>query len=109
HRLAWLDARRIELLADSEAAGRGHDVRVLVEILVTPMVTLTTARPSYYARFLEVVRAHPVIADIGRLSATDRIVVTRLERALGHLTRPARRRRLQAMATTMFALLADAE
>jgi AcrR family transcriptional regulator len=112
-RMVALEARRMELLAAHEAVG-ADDVRSLVAVLVTPQLELV-GQPgaTHYARFLEAVRNHPVIIDRARLEgagrAAVRIVALRLDRALGEFPAALRRRRLEAMASAMFALLADFE
>lgn len=108
-----MEARRMALLAEVERAGRADDVASLVEILVRPMLDTPYAEGStHYARFLERVRDHPAIA--GAPPRADRwpaveIVTTRLQRVLAELSPATRNRRLSAMATVMFGLLADAE
>lgn len=112
-RMVALEARRLQLLAEHEAAG-GDDVRSLVAVLVRPQLELV-GQPgaTHYARFLEAVRNHPVIMDRARLDgagrAAVRIVALRLDRALTGFPPALRRRRLEAMASAMFALLADFE
>lgn len=108
-----LEARRMALLAEFEHAGHADDVASLIEILVRPMFDTPYVEGStHYARFLERVRGHRAIADV-RLAVdnwpTVKIVTTRLQRALPELPPATRARRLSAMATVMFGLLADAE
>lgn len=111
-RMTVLEARRLELLAEYEAAGRS-DVRALVELLVLPLADLRTEGVTHYCRFLEAVRSHPAVAGRERLADTGmpavRIIVGRLDRALADLPPQTRRQRLAAMATVLFALLADLE
>lgn len=112
-RMTVLEARRLELLAEYEAAGRSAgDVRALVELLVLPLADLRTEGVTHYCRFLEAVRSHPAVAGRERLADSGmpavRIIVGRLDRALD-LPPQTRRQRLAAMATVLFALLADLE
>ena len=113
-RMLALEARRMQLLAEHEVAGDDDDVRALVAVLVRPQLELV-GQPgaTHYARFLEAVRNHPVIMDRARLDgagrAAVRIVALRLDRALAQFPPTQRRRRLEAMASAMFALLADFE
>lgn len=113
-RMAGLEARRLELLAEREAASGADDLAGLVDLLVTPLLELSQrGEATHYARFLEAVRSHAAVAEKGRLSGADRaavrIVVSRLDRLLSDLPAAARRYRLAAMTTAMFALLADYE
>ncbi|MET7772303.1 TetR family transcriptional regulator [Nocardia sp. NPDC005366] len=113
-RMNWLEHRRMELLATHEADGTAHEVRALVAMLAGPILELLDrSGVSHYGRFLEVVRAHPVIADARRLAGSDRaavrIIATRLSAALPQLSPRRRRQRLETMATVMFALIADYE
>ncbi|WP_433677795.1 TetR family transcriptional regulator [Nocardia sp. CA-119907] len=113
-RMNWLEDRRMGLLAQHEADGTAHEIRTLVAMLTAPILELIgTPRITHYGRFLEVVRAHPVIADARRLAGVDRaavrIIATRLDAALAQLPPRRRRQRLETMATVMFALIADYE
>ncbi|WP_433603002.1 TetR family transcriptional regulator [Nocardia sp. CA-135953] len=113
-RMNWLEDRRMGLLATYEAEGAAHEIRTLIAMLAAPILELIyTAQVTHYGRFLEVVRAHPVIADARRLAGADRaavrIIATRLDAALPELPPRRRRQRLETMATVMFALIADYE
>ncbi|QBS38957.1 TetR/AcrR family transcriptional regulator [Nocardia sp. CS682] len=113
-RMNWLEERRMHLLATHEADGTAHEINTLVAMLADPILELITHdEVTHFGRFLEVVRAHPVIADPRRLAGTDRaavrIIATRLAAALPQLTPRRRRQRLETMATVMFALMADYE
>ncbi|QIS03884.1 TetR family transcriptional regulator [Nocardia brasiliensis] len=113
-RMNWLEDRRMQLLAHYEAQGSAHDLDTLVTMLAAPILELVAADGvTHFGRFLEVVRAHPVIADPRRLAGADRaavrIIATRLSAALPDLTPRKRRQRLETMATVMFALIADYE
>ncbi|MFI9402608.1 TetR/AcrR family transcriptional regulator [Nocardia sp. NPDC052316] len=113
-RMNRLEERRMHLLATHEADGTAHDINTLVAMLADPILELITQdEVTHFGRFLEVVRAHPVIADPRRLAGTDRaavrIIATRLAAALPQLTPRRRRQRLETMATVLFALVADYE
>ncbi|WP_433754795.1 TetR family transcriptional regulator [Nocardia sp. CA-135398] len=113
-RMNWLEDRRMGLLARYETEGTAHQIRTLVAMLAAPILELIcTAQVTHYGRFLEVVRAHPVIADARRLAGADRaavrIIATRLDAALPQLPPRRRRQRLETMTTVMFALIADYE
>lgn len=113
-RMNWLEDRRMQLLAEHEAAGTAHDPHTLVAMLAIPILELVAhERVTHYGRFLEVVRAHPVIADARRLAGADRaavrIIAARLNTTLTQFPPRLRRQRLETMATVMFALIADYE
>ncbi|WP_327098813.1 TetR family transcriptional regulator [Nocardia vinacea] len=113
-RMNWLEDRRMGLLAQYEDEGTAHEIRTLVAMLAAPILELIyTAQVTHYGRFLEVVRAHPVIADARRLAGADRaavrIIATRLDADLPQLPPRRRRQRLETMATVLFALIADYE
>ena len=113
-RFPALEARRFELLADHEAHGDANDLRVLIACLALPMLELPmTLGANHFCRFLEQVRNYPAVEDGARLAgesrASVRIVLSRLERAVGHLPAPVRHRRLLWMSTAMLAFLADHE
>jgi AcrR family transcriptional regulator len=112
HRNVALDARRLELLAETETEAGGGQcaVRALVELIVGPMMDIPyQLGATHYARFLEQVRNHPAVTGAITASPAVRIIVTRLERALTTLPAGLRRQRLLALATVMFSLLADRE
>ncbi|MCX8560575.1 TetR family transcriptional regulator [Mycolicibacterium mucogenicum] len=114
HRQAPLEQARLALLAEHEAAERpGDDVAALVTILVEPLFDTPYSDGScHYARFLERVRNHPVMADLtfaGDQWPATRVLTGRILRALGHLPEAVRHQRLSSMASVMFTLLADHE
>ena len=107
-RQVGLERRRRELLdelaARGDGAGEWDDLTGLVGVLVRPMTELLASGPTHYARFLEQVRTHPVLATGAGLDESwpaSQEVIRRLGRHRAH--------RGRAMATTMFSLLADAE
>ena len=110
-RQAPLEARRLELLADHEAAGGEDDVRSLVRILVEPMFHVPYEDgASHYARFLEQIRTLLTEQQLDFSQwPTSKMIITRLQRALGDMPAGVRHLRLASMATVMFALMADAE
>ncbi len=114
HRQAPLEQARLALLAEHESAGEPDDsITALVTILVEPLFDTPYADgSSHYARFLERVRNHAVMAEL-TLTAEQwpatRILTTRLLRALDHLPEALRRQRMAAMASVMYTLLADHE
>ena len=115
-RMEVLEKRQIELLARYERDHDSEEVRGLVDVLVRPMFHVPYEQgATHYARFLEQVRVHPVIAraelDVDHW-ATVRMITARLDKALSGqlgLAAATRRRRLASMSTVLFALLADRE
>lgn len=111
-RMALLEARRMEMLAEHESTGNQASLRDLVSMLVIPLAE-GQQEATHYCRFLEAVRNHPSIADAMQLHRPDRaavrIITTRIDRALPELPAEVRARRLRALASAMFALLADYE
>ncbi|WP_227981302.1 TetR/AcrR family transcriptional regulator [Nocardia spumae] len=110
-RTTAMEDKRTLLLA--AATGTDPDLPALVRILVEPMLTVPYEQGStHYARFLEQVRAHPVIVDWLRgdrqWSATKK-VTDLIARHLDHLPARARGRRIAATSTVLFALAADRE
>ena len=64
-RMAPINQRRLGLLADLDVAGRGNDVRALVEALIEPLAEATLGRGhSAYARFLAQALTDPGAAKI---------------------------------------------
>ncbi|MBF5001496.1 TetR family transcriptional regulator [Nocardia sp. BSTN01] len=110
-RLATLEVRRLELLAQRPAA---DDVHTLLDALVIPMFELGARdESSHYARFLEQIRTHPAVSDAANLDSAERtsvrVIVGGLDRALSDLPPRLRHRRLRSLTTVLFALLADHE
>ncbi|MBB5917345.1 AcrR family transcriptional regulator [Nocardia transvalensis] len=110
-RTTAMEEKRTLLLA--AAAGTDPDLPALVRILVDPMLTVPYDQGStHYARFLEQVRAYPVIVDWLRgdrqWSATKK-VTDLIARHLDHLPARARGRRIATASTVLFALAADRE
>lgn len=114
HRQAPLEQARLTLLAEHEGAGEPDDsVAALVKILVEPLFdTPYSDGSSHYARFLERVRNHAVMAELTVTAEqwpATRILTARLLRALDYLPEALRRQRMAAMASVMYTLLADHE
>ncbi len=112
HRLATLEVRRLELLA--EQAGSAESVHALLEALVIPMFELGAHHGiGHYARFLEQIRTHPAVTDAANLDTAARtsvrVIMRGLQRKLPELPPRLRIRRLRALPTVLFALLADHE
>jgi AcrR family transcriptional regulator len=61
YRMGAIDARRRELLADLDAAGRGHERRALLEAVLLPLAEELGHADgvSWYARFLQQVAFEP--------------------------------------------------
>ncbi|WP_369634126.1 TetR family transcriptional regulator [Nocardia sp. JMUB6875] len=113
YRLATLEVRRLELLAEQAGAG-ATGVHDLLEALVIPMLELSDRHGiHYYARFLEQIHTHPAVNDAANLDSARRtsvrVIMRQLERELTELPKRLRLRRLRALPTVLFALLADHE
>ncbi len=113
-RMVTLEVRRLELLAERAAADEPDGVHELLEVLVVPMFELGSRHGiGYYARFLEQIRTHPAVTDEANLHGTRRtsvrVIMHRLDRGLPELPAALRMRRLRALPTVLFSLLADHE
>ncbi|WP_051177786.1 TetR/AcrR family transcriptional regulator [Nocardia concava] len=113
YRLATLEVRRLELLAEQAGAG-ATGVHDLLEALVIPMLELSDRHGiHYYARFLEQIHTHPAVNDAANLESARRtsvrVIMRQLERELTELPKRLRLRRLRALPSVLFALLADHE
>lgn len=114
HRLATLEVRRLELLAEQAGSAQPPGVHGLLEALVVPMFELGERHGiHYYARFLEQIHTHPVVTDAANLGTAERtsvrVIMQGLDRELTALPPRLRVRRLRALTTMLFALLADHE
>ena len=95
-------AQMVQALADDAR----DDVSAWLRIMVLP---LTTVGSPYYARFLQAASLHlRTDVDESQGSVWPK-VLARLAHAIPTGDRGARRRRVKAIATTMFALLAERE
>ncbi|MEU0545733.1 TetR family transcriptional regulator [Nocardia sp. NPDC005978] len=113
-RMGTLEVRRLELLAEQAGSGAEVGVHELLEALVIPMFELGERHGiNHYARFLEQVHTHPAVTDASNLESeartSVRVIMQRLDGALPELTPRLRVRRLRALSTALFALLADHE
>ncbi|WP_084515360.1 TetR/AcrR family transcriptional regulator [Nocardia acidivorans] len=110
-RLATLEVRRLQLLAEQVGANDG--VHGLLEALVVPMFELGVHGISHYARFFEQIHTHPAVTDASNLDSAGRtsvrIIMQRLDDELTALPPRLRVHRLRALPTMLFALLADHE
>ncbi|WP_194852998.1 TetR family transcriptional regulator [Nocardia sp. SYP-A9097] len=111
-RLATLEVRRLELLA--EQVGSGAGVHGLLEALVVPMFELSAQHGiNHYARFLEQIHTHPAVTDASNLESdrrtSVRVIMQRLDDEMTALAPRLRVHRLRALPTMLFALLADHE
>jgi AcrR family transcriptional regulator len=95
-------AHMVEALDDDARA----NVSAWLRIMVLP---LTTVGSPYYARFLQAASLH-LRSDVDESQGSVwPLVLDRLAHAIPARDRDARRRRVKAVATTMFALLAERE
>lgn len=113
YRMEPLNERRLELLAALDAAGRGGELRALVEALVAPFAEFVARPPTYWARFLAQAFSDPGPGFLGALLRPEmrglREVATRIERALAGLPRPLREDRLRLAGTLVVHAVADWE
>lgn len=100
-RLEPMEVEREQMLAD---AGPDADVPDLLRVLVLPF---TTVDGDYYARFLQVAMLQLPTGSASGSAWRD--VLDRLAHAIPTDDRRARRRRVAAVGTAMFALLAEWE
>lgn len=107
-----LEAARLELLGARELQG-DVDVTALIEILVTPMFAVPyDAGATHYARFLEKVRDHPVLASKALEEhewPTTKLLIARIAGVLDNVPPHLIELRLRSMMAAMFAIIADAE
>lgn len=113
-RLGTLEVRRLELLAEQAGSNAPVGVHELLEALVIPMFELSQRHGiNHYARFLEQIHTHPAVTDAGNLESAGRtsvrVIMQRLDAELPQLSPRLRVRRLRALTTALFALLADHE
>ncbi|MGW0181240.1 TetR/AcrR family transcriptional regulator [Nocardia sp. NPDC003345] len=104
-RLEPMERRRTEMLAALGSAEHA-DVNALLRILVLP---LTAVDSDYYARFLQAAMLYLPTELDGTQGAAWPRVLNELARAVPASGRTAKRRRMGAVATAMFALLAEWE
>jgi AcrR family transcriptional regulator len=113
HRMRPLNERRIELLATLDGAGRGGEVRAVVEALVQPFVEFVGRPPTHWARFLAQAASEPGLRFLIALERPEmrglHEVVTRLERLLGRLPPVLRDDRLALAGTLLIHAVAQFE
>jgi AcrR family transcriptional regulator len=111
-RMSIINERRHVRFAAISDAGRDGDLRSLVEVLVAPTVEVVHESDGWYARFLSRVRWEPVAWQALMalpVSSSFTEVLRRIDRAIGHLPRPLRRHRLDAVSTLFVGTLAGWE
>lgn len=104
-RLEPMECER-RLMLDALGPAAGHDVHALLRVLLLP---LTTVESDCYAQFLRAAAVYlPTDTDHSGGSAWSE-VLDGLARAIPTTNPSARRGRIAALGTTMFALLAELE
>jgi len=113
HRMRPLNERRVELLAELDRAGRGDDVRAVVEALLQPFVEFVARSGTHWARFLAQAASEPGLPSLVTLKRPEmrglREVVVRLERALRDLPPVLRDDRLALAGTLLIHAVAQFE
>ena len=104
-RLAPMEAER-QVMLDRMAADEDADAHALLRILVGPFLH---GEGTHYARFLEAVRIRLKNEPQSAAESAWPQILDALARLVPMRDRSARERRVGAVATTMFALLADHE
>lgn len=104
-RLEPMERERAQMVDELESDAR-DDVRAWLRIMVLPFVGVGS---PYYARFLQAASMH-LRADVDESQGPVwPRVLERLAKAIPTVDRQARARRVKAIATTMFTLLAERE
>jgi AcrR family transcriptional regulator len=114
YRMAPINDRRLQLLADLDAEARAADLRALVEALVEPFAEqASTDPPTWYARFIEQAMADPDVGVFGSLSHPVmrglREVVHRIGDAIGGLPPLVRDHRLALAGSLVVHAVAEHE
>ncbi|MCX9191270.1 TetR family transcriptional regulator [Carbonactinospora thermoautotrophica] len=115
HRIAEIDDRRRQMVAELDAAGRGTDLRGLVEAAVHPLVEFVLAQPekSWALRFLAQLVVSPELHKVDLLDLSYapgiRTVVERVIESLRHLPSWLRKQRLRQATFLIVHSLADGE
>ena len=111
-RMSVLDERRRLLLAELDARADFTVEDVLTAIIAPALDLPYRSGATHYARFVEQIRTHPVIASAAPRTDDWRATMALTQRLSASLPDHPRRdltRRIGLMATTMFALMADYE
>lgn len=111
-RMSVLDGRRRLLLAELDARADVTVEDVLTAIIAPALDLPYRSGATHYARFVEQIRTHPVIASTAPRTdnwGATMALTQRLSACLPDHPRRDLTRRIGLMATTMFALMADYE
>lgn len=105
HRMRPINERRLALLAEVDAAGRGTELRALVEIFVLPFAAFVAAHGTYWARFLAQASSEPdvdirAVLDRPEMSGLQE-VMRRFDAALRDLPPVVRVHRLELAQTLL--------
>ncbi|MFF4772771.1 TetR/AcrR family transcriptional regulator [Microtetraspora fusca] len=115
HRSAPIDGRRMELVAELEAAGEPAGIESLVRLLVLPLAESMAKGPgrTWYLRFLAGAIDHPILRDPrtygGQNLPGNAYMLKRLQSRLPDLPQEVFERRTRWMALTVIRVLADHE
>ena len=104
-RLGPMELVRSQMLKDLAAQNKEPSIRDLISVLVLPILQM---KGTHYARFLEVIRTAWPDETLQRHDTEWPKVLERLTKSID-ADRAARTRRVAAVATAMFALIADYE
>lgn len=104
-RLDPMEAERARMLKALTAQGKTPTERNLIEVLVLPILEM---KGTHYARFLEAIRPHWPDESIPTGYTEWPKVLEQLTKSI-RADKPARLRRVAAVATAMFSLIADYE
>lgn len=104
-RLGPMERERAKMLEAFAAQGKQPTVRDLIEVLVLPILQM---KGTHYARFLEAIRPHWPDESIPTGYTEWPKVLDQLNKSI-KADKPARIRRVTAVATAMFSLIADYE
>jgi AcrR family transcriptional regulator len=109
-RMRHVDERRHAALRELDAAGRGDDLRGLVEAFVYPIVEMSLDRPgSSYARFLsQAYRDDTVIRIAGQEHLRGAFLAwsERVSAQMAHIPAPLQRARIERVASMVIHTLA---
>lgn len=109
-RQSVFEPKRLERLAELEAAG-GVTARGLIRALLEPVFEHQRgASPSYHARFMEKIRDYPGVEFVRRQDWTaTRLITSQLARQAAPVPASHRATRIRGLVSVIFALLADLE
>lgn len=109
YRMAAINDRRLQMLAEMQAQGRAEQLRSLLEAFVYPLAHSVTKPESHYGRFLSQLTVDPNLSTSYEWDTASslRLVWTGVARCLAELPKPVLRARMRMLTHLVLHTMGD--